>query len=296
MKLIVIVTGIIGDRFTGNGDLRSARTPTTSSSLARTSAPTRANPPFYLRTDPRESSFFRAMQLADGVLLVLDPEATPFTRIWCAFEEATVVERSFVPASLLPDMGARFLRFAQNEAEAPNWGAAEQLEHFGLLITAHYYPFYVLLHLGTVFFEDATAGSRGAIRLPAPSGLRQAASGGPAYRLPRAYSLPTDPPGAVLAKLLGMLATQLAAGHTLCTDADEYLARQVRTCLDPSAERVKSFKTQMSQQTDMLYSGMAMLYDIEQQSVLSTGLKVAEATGDFAASGGDTAAQPLFMY
>ena len=64
--------------------------------------------------------------------------------------EATVVERSFVSASLLPDMGARFLRFAQNEAEAPNWGAAEQLEHFGLLITAHYYPFYVLLHLGTV--------------------------------------------------------------------------------------------------------------------------------------------------
>ena len=32
------------------------------------------------------------MQLAEGVLLVLDPEATPFTRIWCAFEEATVVD------------------------------------------------------------------------------------------------------------------------------------------------------------------------------------------------------------
>ena len=45
-----------------------------------------------LSNDPRESSFFRAMQLAVGVLLVLDPEATPFTRIWCAFEQATVVD------------------------------------------------------------------------------------------------------------------------------------------------------------------------------------------------------------
>ena len=32
------------------------------------------------------------MQLAEGVLLVLDPNATPFTRIWCAFEEATVAD------------------------------------------------------------------------------------------------------------------------------------------------------------------------------------------------------------
>ena len=45
-----------------------------------------------LSNDPRESSFFRAMQLAVGVLLVLDPEATTFTRVWCAFEQATVVD------------------------------------------------------------------------------------------------------------------------------------------------------------------------------------------------------------
>jgi hypothetical protein len=32
------------------------------------------------------------MRLAEGVLLVLDPEATPFTRIWCAFEEAMVAD------------------------------------------------------------------------------------------------------------------------------------------------------------------------------------------------------------
>ncbi|CAL1159332.1 unnamed protein product [Cladocopium goreaui] len=43
--------------------------------------------------DPRETSFFRALNLSEGVLLILDEAtessgpATPFTRIWCAFEE-----------------------------------------------------------------------------------------------------------------------------------------------------------------------------------------------------------------
>ena len=41
--------------------------------------------------DPRESSFYQALVLCDGVLVVLDAKATPFTRIWCAFEEATAV-------------------------------------------------------------------------------------------------------------------------------------------------------------------------------------------------------------
>ena len=41
--------------------------------------------------DPRESSFYQALALCDGVLVVLDAKATPFTRIWCAFEEATAV-------------------------------------------------------------------------------------------------------------------------------------------------------------------------------------------------------------
>ena len=42
-------------------------------------------------SDPRNSSFYKAIQLSDGVLVVLDANATPFTRIWCAFEEATAV-------------------------------------------------------------------------------------------------------------------------------------------------------------------------------------------------------------
>jgi len=36
--------------------------------------------------DLTDTSFFKAMQLADGVLLILDPKATPFTRMWCSFE------------------------------------------------------------------------------------------------------------------------------------------------------------------------------------------------------------------
>jgi len=41
-----------------------------------------------ISTDPKASSFFKAMQLTEGVLLVLDPAGTPFTRIWCCFEES----------------------------------------------------------------------------------------------------------------------------------------------------------------------------------------------------------------
>ena len=44
--------------------------------------------------NPRKTSFYKAMQLCRGVLLVLDSEATPFTRIWCCFEESIAVGRS----------------------------------------------------------------------------------------------------------------------------------------------------------------------------------------------------------
>lgn len=47
-----------------------------------------------LQADPHHSSFYKAMQLSKGVLLILDEcgPATPFTRIWCAFEEATAIK------------------------------------------------------------------------------------------------------------------------------------------------------------------------------------------------------------
>ena len=41
--------------------------------------------------DPKETPFYKAMQLCDGVVVVLDGKATPFTRIWCCFEFAMVV-------------------------------------------------------------------------------------------------------------------------------------------------------------------------------------------------------------
>ncbi|CAE8649195.1 unnamed protein product [Polarella glacialis] len=43
-----------------------------------------------LGSDPMQSSFLKAMELSEGVLLILDPEATPFQRIWCCFEEGIV--------------------------------------------------------------------------------------------------------------------------------------------------------------------------------------------------------------
>lgn len=47
-----------------------------------------------LTMDPRQTSFFKAMQLSIGVLLILDSAATPFSRIWCAFEEAIALTQS----------------------------------------------------------------------------------------------------------------------------------------------------------------------------------------------------------
>merc|ERR1719161_389341 len=45
-----------------------------------------------INRDPRGSSFYKAMVHSVGVLLVLDADGTPFTRAWCCFEEAMVVQ------------------------------------------------------------------------------------------------------------------------------------------------------------------------------------------------------------
>lgn len=44
-----------------------------------------------LSSDPKESSFFKALQLVEGMLIILDTNATPFTRLWCAFEAYTAL-------------------------------------------------------------------------------------------------------------------------------------------------------------------------------------------------------------
>ena len=41
-----------------------------------------------IKSNPRSTSFYRAMQMSEGVLLVLDSAGTPLERIWCCFEEA----------------------------------------------------------------------------------------------------------------------------------------------------------------------------------------------------------------
>lgn len=43
-----------------------------------------------ITSNPRSTSFYRAMQMSQGVLLVLDSGGTPFERIWCCFEESVV--------------------------------------------------------------------------------------------------------------------------------------------------------------------------------------------------------------
>ncbi|CAE7516786.1 unnamed protein product [Symbiodinium necroappetens] len=55
--------------------------------------------------NPRKTSFYKAMQLCQGVLLVLDAKATPFRRIWCCFEESIAVEERH-SAALLLDVAA----------------------------------------------------------------------------------------------------------------------------------------------------------------------------------------------
>ncbi|CAL1139170.1 unnamed protein product [Cladocopium goreaui] len=56
--------------------------------------------------NPRKTSFYRAIQLCAGVLLVLDENATPFTRIWCCFEESIAVEERNKGNPLLLDVAA----------------------------------------------------------------------------------------------------------------------------------------------------------------------------------------------
>lgn len=44
-----------------------------------------------LSPNPCETSFYKAMQQCMGVVLVLDDQATPFTRIWCSFEASLCI-------------------------------------------------------------------------------------------------------------------------------------------------------------------------------------------------------------
>ncbi|CAK8987205.1 unnamed protein product [Durusdinium trenchii] len=54
-----------------------------------------------LTSDPRSTSFFRAMSLCEGLLLILDHKATPFQRIWCCFEQSVALTSTRAQRMLL---------------------------------------------------------------------------------------------------------------------------------------------------------------------------------------------------
>mmetsp|Transcript_18306 Transcript_18306/g.21304 ORF Transcript_18306/g.21304 Transcript_18306/m.21304 type:complete len:204 (+) Transcript_18306:161-772(+) len=59
-----------------------------------------------IAANPRNTSFYKAMKLSVGVVLILDKDATPFTRIWCCFEESIAVEERNSGMPLLLDVAA----------------------------------------------------------------------------------------------------------------------------------------------------------------------------------------------
>ncbi|CAK9107225.1 unnamed protein product [Durusdinium trenchii] len=77
-----------------------------------------------ITSNPRSTSFYRAMQMSQGVLLVLDSGGTPFERIWCCFEESVAIEHregNWSRSHLLLDVGATD---AQNHAHVLTDGLA----------------------------------------------------------------------------------------------------------------------------------------------------------------------------
>ncbi|CAK9085672.1 unnamed protein product, partial [Durusdinium trenchii] len=59
-----------------------------------------------IAVNPRSTSFYKAMTLSLGAVLILDKDATPFTRIWCCFEESIAVEERKTGTPLLLDVAA----------------------------------------------------------------------------------------------------------------------------------------------------------------------------------------------
>ena len=58
--------------------------------------------------NPRKSSFYLALKSCDGIILVLDTNASAFGRIWCCFEESIAIEEQQMSdqTPLLLDVGA----------------------------------------------------------------------------------------------------------------------------------------------------------------------------------------------
>lgn len=87
-----------------------------------------------LVTDPSQTSFYKAMCLSKGVLIILDEvgPATPFTRIWCAFEAyVALVDRPREEAMLL-DIACRHSKttYLLTDGVAAGEARLEELDNF----------------------------------------------------------------------------------------------------------------------------------------------------------------------
>ncbi|CAE8688080.1 unnamed protein product [Polarella glacialis] len=94
-----------------------------------------------ISSDPKQTSFYKSMCLADGLLLILDNigPATPFTRVWCAYElfMALIDTTREKPPLLLDtvahtDAGTQLLTdgFTATEAEVRDAGFPEDADRF----------------------------------------------------------------------------------------------------------------------------------------------------------------------
>ena len=73
--------------------------------------------------NPRKTSFYKAMQLCYGVLLVLDSNATPFSRIWCCFEESIAVQHLIAHFMV----SSRHSRHSHHRSQLPPIGLFSQI-------------------------------------------------------------------------------------------------------------------------------------------------------------------------
>jgi len=81
--------------------------------------------------NPMETSFYRAMKLSEGVLLILDGEATAFTRIWCAFEESVALTDKNRASPMLLDIATRSTGQVAILTDGPAASDAEQYSWAG---------------------------------------------------------------------------------------------------------------------------------------------------------------------
>jgi len=82
-----------------------------------------------IAADPQATSFFLAMCRSEGVLVVLDENSTPFTRVWCAFEEACATRSEVTQKEMLLDI-----------ATSHSWKDRQSVGHDACILTSGLTP------------------------------------------------------------------------------------------------------------------------------------------------------------